>query len=137
MHREYLYEDLTEKIIGIAMEVQRILGPGFLEAVYEEALIYDLENAGFLCEKQKEFTIRYKDTYLKKKLRSDLVVDNKIIIENKATGQIVPIDEVQLVSYLKASGLQVGLIFNFGSKSLEFKRRVLTKAKRNYADQSA
>lgn len=137
MHREYLYEDLTEKIIGIAMEVHRILGPGFLEAVYEEALIYDLENAGFLCEKQKEFTIRYKDTYLKKKLRSDLVVDNKIIIENKATGQIVPIDEVQLVSYLKASGLQVGLIFNFGSKSLEFKRRVLTKAKRNYADQSA
>ncbi len=136
MHREYLYQDLTEKIIGIAMEVHRILGPGFLEAIYEEALIYDLEKVGFVCERQKEFTIKYKDFYLRKKLRSDLVVDNKIIIENKATGQIVPIDEVQLVSYLKASGLQVGLIFNFGNKSLEFKRRVLTKAKRNYTDQS-
>ena len=126
MQEKYLYEDLTEKIIGIAMEVYRNLGPGFLEGVYEEAMIYELEKAGFVCERQKEFTIKYKDTILKKKLRTDLVVDNKIIIENKAVGQIAPIDEVQLVSYLKASGLKVGLIFNFGNKSLEFKPIVLT-----------
>jgi len=127
MEEKYLYQDLTEKIIGIAMEVHRTLGPGFLEGVFEEAFIYELENAGFACEKQKEFFIKYKDIVLKKRLRCDLVVEKKIIIENKATGQIDPIDEVQLVSYLKASGLQVGLIFNFGGKSLEFKRRVLTR----------
>jgi GxxExxY protein len=126
MDENYLYKDLTEKIIGIAMEVHRTLGPGFLEAVYEEALIYELEKAALTCERQKEFTIKYKDTILKKKLRVDLFVDGKVIIENKAAGQIVPIDEVQLVSYLKAAGLQVGLIFNFGGRSLEFKRRVST-----------
>ena len=126
MKEEYLYHDLTQKIIGIAMEVHRTLGPGFFEAVYEEALIYELEKVDFICERQKEFAIKYKDIVLKKKLRADLVIDNKIIIENKASGQIDPIDEVQLVSYLKASGLKVGLIFNFGNKSLEFKRRVST-----------
>ncbi|OEU69516.1 MAG: hypothetical protein BA863_14445 [Desulfovibrio sp. S3730MH75] len=130
MRTNYLYEDLTGKIIGIAMEVHRTLGPGFLEAVYEEALIYELEKADFVCEKQKEFIIKYKEIVLNKKLRADLVVDNKIIIENKATSQIVPIDEVQLVSYLKASGLKVGLIFNFGNKSLEFKRRILSQQTR-------
>ena len=127
MTEEYLYQDLTEKIIGIAMEVHRTLGPGFLEAVYEEALIYELERAGFAYQRQKEFTIKYKEIHLKKKLRADLVVDNKVIIENKAVGEIAPIDEVQLVSYLKASKLQVGLIFNFGQKSLQFKRRILTQ----------
>lgn len=126
MQENYLYQDLTEKIIGIAMEVHMTLGPGFLEGVYEEALIYELGKAGFTCERQKEFTIKYKEIILQKKLRADLVVDNKIIIENKAIGQIAPIDEVQLVSNLKASGLKVGLIFNFGNKSLEFKRKVLT-----------
>ena len=127
MTREYIYQDLTEKIIGIAMEVHRNLGPGFLEAVYEEALIYELEKAGFKYERQKEFTIKYKEIHLKKKLRADLVIDNKVIIENKAVGEIAPIDEVQLVSYLKGSKLQVGLIFNFGQKSLKFKRRILTR----------
>ena len=137
MEEKYLYQDLTEKVIGIAMEVHRTLGPGFLEAVYEEALIYELEKVNFACERQQEFTIKYKEIHLKKKLRADLVVDNKIIIENKAAREIAPIDEVQLVSYLKASGLQVGLIFNFGNRSLEFKRRVLTKTNNDHGDQSA
>jgi len=128
MEKEYLYQDLTEKIIGIAMEVHRMLGPGFLEGVYEEAFIYELETTGLTCERQKEFTIPYKDITLKKKLRADLVVENKVIIENKATGEIAPIDEVQLVSYLKASGLKVGLLFNFGGKSLEFKRKIFTQS---------
>jgi GxxExxY protein len=78
--------DLTEKIIGIAMGVHRTLGPGFLEAVYEEALIYELEKVDFICQRQMEFAIKYKDIVLKKKLRVDLVIDNKIIIENKTTG---------------------------------------------------
>ena len=126
MDENYLYKDLTQKTIGSAMEVHRTLGPGFLEGVYEEALVYELEKAALAWERQKEFTIKYKDTILKKKLRVDLIVDGKVIVGNKATGQIAPIDEVQLVSYLKASGLQGGLIFNFGGRSLEFKRRVLT-----------
>ena len=109
------------------MGVHRTLGPGFLEGVYEEALIYELGKAGFTCERHKEFSIKYKDIILRKKLRADLVLDDKIIIENKAIGRIAPIDEVQLVSYLKASGLKLGLIFNFGSKSLEFKRRILSQ----------
>ncbi|MEW6667501.1 MAG: GxxExxY protein [Thermodesulfobacteriota bacterium] len=129
MHEPYLHHELTEKIIGLAMEVHRNLGPGFIEAVYEEALIYELTAAGLACEKQKEFTIQYKDIVLAKKLRCDLIVENNIIVENKAVAEIVPIDEVQLVSYLKASRLQVGLLFNFGKKSLQFKRRVLTLKK--------
>ena len=127
MTEKYLHKDLTEKIIGAAMEVHRQLGPGFLEAVYEEALIYELTKAGLVCEKQKEFVIPYKDIVLSRKLRCDLVVDGKVIVENKSIAEINPIDEVQLVSYLKASRLQVGLIFNFGQKSLQFKRRILTQ----------
>jgi len=127
MNENYLHQELTQKIIGAAMEVHRTLGPGFLEAVYEESLIYELEKIGFNCERQKEYTIQYKDIILKKSLRTDLVIENKVIIENKASEKILPIDEVQLVSYLKASGLQVGLILNFGSKSLEFKRKILTQ----------
>ena len=80
-----------------------------------------------LDEKQKEFVIPYKDIVLSRKLRCDLVVDGKVIVENKSIAEINPIDEVQLVSYLKASRLQVGLIFNFGQKSLQFKRRILTQ----------
>ena len=127
MNENYLHQELTYKIIGAAMEVHRTLGPGFLEAVYEEALIYELETAGFNCERQKEYTIQYKDIILKKSLRTDLVIENKVIIENKASEKILPIDEVQLVSYLKASGLQVGLLLNFGAKSLQFKRKILTQ----------
>ncbi len=127
MTEKYLYKDLTEKIIGAAMEVHRQLGPGFLEAVYEEALIYELTKGGLICEKQKEFVIPYKDIVLSKKLRCDLVINGKVIVENKSIAEINPIDEMQLVSYLKASKLQVGLIFNFGQKSLQFKRRILTQ----------
>lgn len=110
------------------MEVHRQLGPGFLEGVYEEALVYELTRAGLVCERQKEFAIHYKDIVLAKKLRCDLVVEGKVIVENKSTADIIPIDEVQLVSYLKASKLKVGLLFNFGKKSLQFNRRVLTSA---------
>ena len=127
MNENYLHQELTQKIIGAAMEVHRTLGPGFLEAVYEESLIYELEKIGFKCERQKEYTIQYKDIILKKSLRTDLVIENKVIIENKASEKILPIDEVQLVSYLKASGLQVGLLLNFGAKSLQFKRKILTQ----------
>lgn len=129
MVAKYLHQDLTEKIIGIAMEVHRTLGPGFLEAVYEEAFVYELEKTGLKCERQREFQIRYKEITLRKKLRCDLVIEDKIIIENKAASEISPVDEVQLVSYLKASGLQIGLLFNFGNKSLEFKRRIATQTK--------
>jgi len=126
---EYIHKDLTERIIGAAMEVHRQLGPGFLEGVYEEALVYELTSMGLICEKQKEFEIHYKDIVLAKKLRCDLVVEGKIIVENKSISDTTPLDEVQLVSYLKASRLQVGLLFNLGRRSLQFKRRVLTLRK--------
>ena len=129
MTERYLYQELTEKIIGLAMEVHKQLGPGFLEGIYEEAFIYELTKAGLVCEKQKEFTIHYKGIVLAKKLRCDLVVEGKVIVENKSIAEIAPIDEVQLVSYLKASKLEVGLLFNFGKKSLQFKRRILTPKK--------
>ena len=103
MTERYLYQELTEKIIGLAMEVHKQLGPGFLEGIYEEAFIYELTKAGLVCEKQKEFTIHYKGIVLAKKLRCDLVVEGKVIVENKSIAEIAPIDEVQLVSYLKAS----------------------------------
>ncbi|RJR42355.1 MAG: GxxExxY protein, partial [Desulfobacteraceae bacterium] len=87
---EYLHKELTEKIIGAAMEVHRQLGPGFLEAIYEEALTIELTKAGLVWEKQREVEIVYKGTVLAKKLRCDLIVDCKIIVENKSTSDIIP-----------------------------------------------
>ena len=114
----------TYKIIGAAMEVHRELGCGFLEAVYQEALDreFGLQNIPF--KPQPVVEIKYKGKPLEKKYQPDFVCYNEIIVEIKALFSLTGNEEAQLINYLKATGFEIGLLINFGSKSLEYKRMV-------------
>jgi len=124
-NEKWLYRDLTQKIIGAAMEVPRELGSGFLEYVYEEALCYELKLREISFERQKELDIYYKDLLIPRKYKPDLIVENKVIVEIKATSGLTEVEEAQLLNYLKATKMRLGLLLNFGAKSLEVKRRIL------------
>ena len=119
MNKKLLYEDITGEIIGAAMEVHRILGPGFLEAVYEEALCIELKRRGIDLKNQEELKISYKDVVLRHTYRANLIVEDKIIVDTKATSGLTEIDEAQIFNYLKVTGKKVGLLINFGKMSLE------------------
>ena len=119
-----LYEELTYKIIGAAKEVYRELGPGFLESVYEDALCYEFEQKNIEYKRQVELDVKYKMKIFKNRFKADLIVDNKIIVENKAIKNITNVDEAQLINYLKTTGFKLGLLFNFGSNKFEMLRRV-------------
>jgi GxxExxY protein len=127
MH-ELIYKDETYAIIGAAMEVQNQLGCGFLEPVYQEALEIELASRQIPFVSQQEFPIVYKGQVLQRKYISDLVIFDKIIVEIKALDRLSSLEEAQVLNYLKASGLQLGLLINFGTEKLEWKRMVLTKA---------
>jgi len=124
-NEKWLFKDLTQAIIGAAMEVHRELGSGFLEYVYEEALCYELNLREISFERQKELNIYYKDLLIPKKYKPDLIVEDKVIVEIKATSGLTEIEEAQLLNYLKATKMRVGLLLNFGKRSLEVKRRIL------------
>jgi GxxExxY protein len=119
-----LYEEITEKIIGAAMEVHNVLGSGFLEGVYEEALCIELARRGLEYKSQEELSIAYKDLILRHKYIADMIIEDKIIIEAKATSGFTEVDEAQLFNYLKATGKKVGLLINFGKPRLEWKRLI-------------
>ncbi len=120
-----LYEDLTYKIIGAAFEVHKELGPGYLESVYEDALCYELDKNHVVYQKQVELNVRYKDVVFERKFRADILVEEKILVENKAVKALTKQDEAQLLNYLKTTQLKVGLLFNFGSSKLEKIRMIL------------
>jgi len=117
--------DLAGKIIGLAMKVHRALGPGFLESVYENALAVELQRAGFVFERRKLLRVTYEGVVIGDFI-ADLVVENSLIVELKAVSAIVPAHELQLVNYLTATGIEDGLLLNFGAASLEFKRKFRT-----------
>ena len=118
------YKDLSDKIIGMAIEVHKILGNGFLEKVYENALLYELSNNGIHVDSQVRVPVKYKGSPVGEYF-CDLLVDELIILELKVTKNIDPIHEAQLLHYLKATGLKVGYILNFGhTAKLQFKRLV-------------
>jgi len=121
MKTKLLYEEITYKIIGAAMEVHRILGPGFLEAVYEEALAHELDLQDVKYERQKDIKVKYK-RIIAKQYTADFLVEKKVVVEIKAIKQLTDIDDAQLQNYLKASEIRVGLLINFGEKSLKYKR---------------
>ena len=121
---ELLYKDLTYAIIGAAMEVHRVLGPGFLEAVYQSALAHELELRGLSFQEQVRLQVVYKEI-VAGEYRADFLVDDKVILEIKATKSLTEIDEAQLINYLKGTGYKVGLLINFGTPSLEHLRRVV------------
>jgi GxxExxY protein len=109
---------ITEKIISCAIEVHKILGPGLLESIYENALCYEFKVSNIKYEKQVEMPIVYKDLQLGV-YRLDILVENEIIIELKAVDRIDPVFEVQLLTYLKVSGKRLGLLINFNTPVLK------------------
>jgi GxxExxY protein len=118
---------LSPRVIGLAMDVHRHLGPGLLESAYEECLCFELNQAGIAYRRQVPLSIIYKDIRLDCGYRMDVVVDNDIIVEIKAVERILPIHEAQMLTYLRLSGLRVGLLMNFNSLILKdgLKRFVL------------
>jgi len=104
---------LSSKIIGAAIQVHKALGPGLLESAYEECICYELSYQGFSFERQKPLAINYKGIKLDCGYRLDIVVENAIILELKSCEKIEPIHKAQLLTYLKLSGLNLGLILNF------------------------
>ena len=104
---------LTERVIGFCIEIHRHLGPGLLESAYEECLCYELSVAGLRFERQKALPVAYKGLKLDCGYRIDVLVQGELILELKAVEAILPIHEAQLLTYLKLSGIPVGLLINF------------------------
>lgn len=126
MSSELKYKDITEKIIGASFEVHKFLGNGFQEVIYQRALAYEMSNAGLAFAREIEQDIFYKE--LPEPIgtrRADFVVEGKVLVELKAIIQLEDVHLTQILNYLKAYRLEVGLLINFGSKSLTFKRVVL------------
>ena len=110
-------DELTEVIIGAAIEVHRVLGCGLLESVYEEALCHELRLRGVKIQRQIAVDIRYKDIVIQGQ-RLDLLVENEVVVELKAQAKLPEVAKAQLMSYLKATGLKRGLLMNFGEPRL-------------------
>lgn len=107
--------DLAYKIVGCAIEVQRQLGPGLLESVYEKCLIYELELTGYTVEKQKNVKVCYEDSIIDTELRIDILVNDIIVVEIKSVENILPVHQAQLLTYLKMLKKPKGLLINFNS----------------------
>jgi GxxExxY protein len=124
---EYKYQDITHKIIGCAMEVHKFLGNGFQEVIYQRALAYEFHKVGLAFQREIEQDIFYKELHEPiGTRRADFVVEGKVLVEIKALKQLEEVHWAQTLNYLKAYKLEVGLLINFGAKSLEFKRFILT-----------
>jgi GxxExxY protein len=116
------HEELSKRIIGCAMRVHKSLGPGFLESVYQNALAHELTKAGIRHECQHRIQVFY-DGVVVGDFIADLFVEELIIVENKSVQALTTAHEVQLVNYLTATGVEIGLLLNFGADRLEFKRK--------------
>lgn len=120
LSRVFPPDPLTEKIIGAAIEVHRILGPGLLESVYEQALCHDFELQGIRYESQAHIEMQYKDKKIKDQ-RIDLIVGDpgdRVVVDLKSLSRLPEVSTAQVLSYLKATGLKRGLLINFGEKRL-------------------
>jgi GxxExxY protein len=124
-------EELTRQIIGAAIEVHRALGPGLLESAYEECFCRELSLRGLRFERQREIPVEYKGVKLDCGYRADVIVEGAVILELKCVDAIAPIHEAQLLTYLRLTGLPVGLLFNFNVAVLKrggILRRALTSS---------
>ena len=122
-----LYKEETYKIQGAIYEVNKEIGSGFLEAVYQECLEQELHNRGIPYQAQQPLTILYKGKPLKQTYKPDLICYNKIIIELKAVKEIAPEHQAQILNYMKATNLKLGLLVNFGSHPKATLKRFITK----------
>jgi GxxExxY protein len=110
---------LTEKIIGAAIEVHRVLGPGLLESTYKACLVHELRLRGIVVEPEKYMPIRYKNLVIEKAYKIDLYVQETVIVELKSVDKVHAVHEAQIITYLKLSGRRVGLLINFNVKLLK------------------
>jgi GxxExxY protein len=124
MYDNYKHSDLTKELIKIYYKVYNTLGYGFLEKVYENAMIIELKKEGYDVQVQKQIKVFYNGVEVGV-YYADLIINNKVIIELKATESLCEEHEFQLINYLKASDIEVGLLLNFG-KEPEFRRKVFT-----------
>ena len=109
----------TETVIGLAIEVHKVLGPGLLESAYEECLCFELDQAAISYQRQLALPVAYKSVNLELGYRLDIVAEQKLILELKTVEKILPIHEAQLLTYLRLSGIETGLILNFNSTVLK------------------
>lgn len=124
MEEKVLYKDLSYKIVGLAMEVHRELGPGFLEKVYENSLMILFEENGILARAQFPIQVTFHDRIVGDYI-ADILVENAIIVELKAQEQMLQIHKAQTLNYLRATNFRLALLLNFGKTSLEHDRIVL------------
>ena len=120
----YPEQDLTQKILEASFAVHNTLGAGFLEKVYGNALSLELRQMEIVCAQEVPFRVKYKDVVVGDYF-ADLVVEKRVLVELKACTRLEPIHEAQILNYLKASGIRVGLLMNFAKPRLEYKRFVL------------
>ena len=111
--------ELSKTILDCCFKVHTYLGPGLLESVYEEALLYELREKSLICQKQVEIPVIYEKITLEVGFRADIIVDNKVIIELKSVENIKPVHKKQLLTYLKLSKLKLGLLINFNEEKLK------------------
>jgi GxxExxY protein len=131
---ELAANEITERIIGACIEIHRQLGPGLLESAYEECLCHELALLGLKFERQKPLPVSYKGVKLDCGYRLDLVVEGQVIVELKTVDEIQPIHEAQLLTYLKLSGVSVGLLINFNVPVL---KHGVKRIVNNFQDSSA
>lgn len=122
---DLVYKDEVYRIVGAAMEVHKVLGRGFLEAVYPEALEIELRLRAVPFESRKQLHLSYKDNPLQQTYQADFLAYDKIIIEIKALDKLIPQHTAQVINYLRATRLKLGILINFGEKSLTWERIIL------------
>ncbi len=121
--KRFMNEDLTEKIIGCCFKVYNKLGFGYLESVYEKSLLIELRKAGIKAESNKAIKVKYDDIIVGD-FNADIIAENEVILELKSIRQLSKIHEMQLVNYLVSTGMDLGLLINFGEEKVEVKRKL-------------
>jgi GxxExxY protein len=131
---DLLYKDEVFKLVGLCMEIHRELGKGHDEVIYKDALVVELQRAGIPFQRERKYEVSYKGVVLPHVYYADFVVWDKIIFEGKSVERLVDGHTKQVLNYLAASKLQLGLLVNFGGDSLEWKRVVLSRGRQELPD---
>ena len=127
----YKYEEITQKIIGCAYKVYNKLGFGFLEKIYKKAMIIELKKEGLHIIEESKIEVHYEGEVIGE-YYADLLVENKVIVELKSTKDLIETHEKQLINYLKATDIEVGLLINFGEKGVEIKRKIYDNKRKKF-----